>query len=220
MSSGRPTSSPSIPVLSNDNGIESDSVIVSSGSGIHSSEVQDLSLKLAEIQATLLGMFPGGNTAPTSKHFAPSSYYAPHQGFPYTTSPYSLPSEDLLLASPSFKAQNLQMNHMQLSLTALKAEVANIKASVSQSSAQTICSGAMALATLLLAISFVAIIIIVLAALALGGVLPQFAMLLESQANIIWAIVSASIVTMICLTSVLCVMLIKHKPASSPHPLN
>ncbi|KZN26729.1 hypothetical protein [Chlamydia pecorum] len=219
MSSGRPTSSLSIAALPNDNSVERDSAMVSSGSGIHP-DVQDLSLRLAEIQATLLGMFPGGNTPPTSKHFGPSHYYAPHQGFPYTTSAYPLPSEDFLLASPSFKAQNLQINQMQLSLTALKADVANIKVSVSQSSAQTICSGAMALATLLLAISFVAIIIIVLAALALGGVLPQFAMLLESQANIIWAIVSASIVTMICLTSVLCVMLIKHKPASSPHPLN
>lgn len=74
----------------------------------------------------------------------------------------------------------------------------------------------MALSAFLLAISLVAIIIIVLASLGLAGVLPQVAAILVNTANSIWAIVSASIVTVICLISVLCVSLIRH---NKPLPL-
>ncbi|AFS25191.1 hypothetical protein [Chlamydia psittaci] len=99
----------------------------------------------------------------------------------------------------------------------LRTEVAAIKTKLhGLSSPAGVCSGPMALSAFLLAISLVAIIIIVLASLGLAGVLPQVAAILVNTANSIWAIVSASIVTVICLISVLCVSLIRH---NKPLPL-
>ncbi|AFS21508.1 hypothetical protein [Chlamydia psittaci] len=99
----------------------------------------------------------------------------------------------------------------------LRTEVAAIKTKLhGLSSLAGVCSGPMALSAFLLAISLVAIIIIVLASLGLAGVLPQVAAILVNTANSIWAIVSASIVTVICLISVLCVSLIRH---NKPLPL-
>ncbi|ADZ18305.1 hypothetical protein [Chlamydia psittaci] len=99
----------------------------------------------------------------------------------------------------------------------LRTEVAAIKTKLHGLSSPTgVCSGPMALSAFLLAISLVAIIIIVLASLGLAGVLPQVAAILVNTANSIWAIVSASIVTVICLISVLCVSLIRH---NKPLPL-
>ncbi|WP_366223828.1 hypothetical protein [Chlamydia buteonis] len=94
----------------------------------------------------------------------------------------------------------------------LRTEVAAIKTKLHGllSSPGGVCSGPMALSAFLLAISLVAIIIIVLASLGLAGVLPQVAAILVNTANSIWAIVSASIVTVICLISVLCISLIRH----------
>ncbi|CAG9045696.1 hypothetical protein NVRI1_00018 [Chlamydia abortus] len=93
----------------------------------------------------------------------------------------------------------------------LRTEVAAIKTKLhGLSSPVGVCSGPMALSAFLLAISLVAIIVIVLASLGLAGVLPQVAAILVNTANSIWAIVSASIVTVICLISVLCVSLIRH----------
>lgn len=96
-------------------------------------------------------------------------------------------------------------------ISEIRNEVSSIKAKLQHlASPSSLCTGPMALATCLLAISFVAISVIVLSSLGLTGILPQVANLLVSKANAIWTIVSASIVTVICLISVLCVTLIRH----------
>ncbi|MEF9497155.1 hypothetical protein [Chlamydia sp. 04-14] len=108
----------------------------------------------------------------------------------------------------------MMQSHMATTTTTvseLRTEVTAIKTRLQGLSTPTgVCSGPMALASFLLAISFVAIIIIVLASLGLAGILPQAAAILVNTANSVWAIVSASIVTVICLISVLCVTLIRH----------
>ncbi|EPP35861.1 hypothetical protein BOKEGFJH_00288 [Chlamydia avium] len=93
----------------------------------------------------------------------------------------------------------------------IRSEVSAIKAKLQHlTTPATLCTGPMALATCLLAISLLAISIIVLSSLGLAGILPQVSSLLVSTANAVWTIVSASIVTVICLISVLCVTLIRH----------
>ncbi|MEF9519981.1 hypothetical protein SBV45_04290 [Chlamydia crocodili] len=108
----------------------------------------------------------------------------------------------------------MMQSHMATTATSvaeLRTEVTAIKTRLQGLSTPTgVCSGPMALASFLLAISLVAIIIIVLASLGLAGILPQAAAILVNTANSVWAIVSASIVTVICLISVLCVTLIRH----------
>ncbi|AAP05234.1 hypothetical protein [Chlamydia caviae] len=108
----------------------------------------------------------------------------------------------------------LMQSHMASTVSAvseLRTEVTAIKTKLhGLSTPANVCSGPMALAAFLLAISLVAIIIIVLASLGLAGILPQAAAILVNTANSIWAIVSASIVTVICLISVLCITLIRH----------
>ncbi|AHK63169.1 hypothetical protein [Chlamydia avium] len=93
----------------------------------------------------------------------------------------------------------------------IRSEVSAIKAKLQHlTTPATLCTGPTALATCLLAISLLAISIIVLSSLGLAGILPQVSSLLVSTANAVWTIVSASIVTVICLISVLCVTLIRH----------
>ncbi|WP_375793389.1 hypothetical protein O1W69_04620 [Chlamydia sp. 12-01] len=108
----------------------------------------------------------------------------------------------------------LMQSHMSTtvaSISELRTEVTAIKTKLQGLSTPTsVCSGPMALASFLLAISLVAVIIIILASLGLAGILPQAAAILVNSANAIWAIVSASIVAVICLISVLCVTLIRH----------
>ncbi|WP_201456891.1 hypothetical protein [Chlamydia sp. 17-3921] len=173
----------------------------SSGGGIQETSLRDISLKLNALQSALVGFFP------QQPHQQPLPYFYPSPPVAHAF------SHDELLSSPVIKSQTHQISQIQLNLAALKTEVAALKTTVSHAGTPSgVCSGAMALTALLLAISFVAIIIIILAALGLAGILPQFALLLENHSNLIWAMVSASIVTVICLISVLCVTLIRHKP--------
>ncbi|BAE81289.1 inclusion membrane protein [Chlamydia felis Fe/C-56] len=123
-----------------------------------------------------------------------------------------------VLPSASSQDHNYLMRIMQSHMAATSGTVSELRTEVTAmktrlqglSSPTGVCSGPMALAAFLLAISFVAIIIIVLASLGLAGVLPQASALLVNTSNTIWAIVSASIVAVICLVSVLCVTLIRH----------
>lgn len=89
----------------------------------------------------------------------------------------------------------------------LQNDVVGIKQQLNSSA--RVCSGPSVLVACLLAISLFAISIIVLASLGLAGILPQVVSLLVTQANMLWAVVSASIVTVICLTSVCSVFFIK-----------
>lgn len=97
------------------------------------------------------------------------------------------------------------------SIANLRAEIATTKVKLnSLSSTASLCNGPMVLASCLLAISLVAILVIVLVSLGLCGILPQVVSLLLNKANAIWSIVSASIITAICLVSVLCMSLIRY----------
>ena len=110
---------------------------------------------------------------------------------------------------PAYLIRTTQNNVSAIS--EIRTEVSAIKAKLQHLTAPaTLCTGPMALATCLLAISLVAIGIIVLSSLGLVGILPQVGAILVSTSNAIWTIVSASIVTVICLISVLCVTLIRH----------
>lgn len=96
-------------------------------------------------------------------------------------------------------------------ISEIRTEVSAIKAKLQHlTTPTTLCTGPMALATCLLAISLVAIGVIVLSSLGLVGILPQVGAILVSTSNAIWTIVSASIIAVICLISVLCVTLIRH----------
>lgn len=104
-----------------------------------------------------------------------------------------------------------QIQFLQDQIADLKSELSFIKTKVRQTvpSSRALCSGPLFLIACLLAISLFAITIIILASLGLAGILPQMAVVMVSQANMLWAVVSASIVTTICLTSVCSVFFIK-----------
>lgn len=107
----------------------------------------------------------------------------------------------------SFSKCDYAIQVLQHQVLELKNEVACVKHQISVSS--KILSGPSILVACLLAISLFAISIIVLGALGLAGILPQVVSLLSTQDNVLWAVVSASIIAVICLTSVFSVFCIK-----------
>ncbi|WP_100934752.1 hypothetical protein [Candidatus Chlamydia corallus] len=87
-------------------------------------------------------------------------------------------------------------------LASLRAELTLIRSTLQQSAKGTR-TGVLVVTAILMTISLLAIIIIVLAVLGFTGVLPQVALLLQSNANLIWAMVSASIICFISLIGTL-----------------
>lgn len=104
-----------------------------------------------------------------------------------------------------------QIQFLQDQIADLKSELSFVKSKVRQTlpTSRVLCTGPLFLIACLLAISLFAITVIILAALGLAGILPQINALMVSQANMLWAVVSASIVTAICLVSVCSVFFIK-----------
>ncbi|EPP34410.1 putative inclusion membrane protein C [Chlamydia ibidis] len=143
-------------------------------------------------------------------------------------SPWALPAQSSVFPSPDAGSSTIHISralqhHMQTtasSFSGLRNELAELRSKLHRiSSPASICNGPMALAAFLLAVSFVAIIIITLASLGLAGLLPQVQVLLVNTANCIWSIVSASIITIICLISVLSITLIKHNKPTNETPV-
>ncbi|WP_348664037.1 hypothetical protein [Chlamydia vaughanii] len=163
----------------------------------------DIGQQLANMQALLAGL--------QQQHFpvwgAPPSQMQHPMGAPQAD-----PSYYLRLVQTQMQTTGTAVADLRTEVTAIKSRLQSLSAPA------TLCSGPMALAACLLAISFVAIIVIILASLGLAGVLPQVSAILVNTSNAIWTIVSASIVTVICLISVLCVTLIRHHKPITVEP--
>lgn len=114
-----------------------------------------------------------------------------------------------------------QLAAMQNNLSTLQTEVSALKKKLVQSS-QTRGSlglGPQFLAACLVAATILAVAVIVLVSLGLGGVLPFVLVCLAGSTNAIWAIVSASITTLICCVSIACIFLAKCDKGSDPQTL-
>lgn len=133
-----------------------------------------------------------------------------HSSFAIDETSFQTHSPAITAREPSSRyAQQIQF--LQDQIADLKSELAFLKSKVRQTNptSRALCSGPSFLIACLLAISLFAITVIIFASLGLAGVLPQIGVLMVSHANMLWAVVSASIVTTICLTSVCSVFFIK-----------
>lgn len=126
----------------------------------------------------------------------------------YSGQRHSFPTAESAQATGhSFSKCDYAIQVLQHQVLEIKNEVACVRHQISASS--KILSGPSILVACLLAISLFAISIIVLGALGLAGILPQVVSLLSTQENVLWAVVSASTIAVICLTSVFSVFFIK-----------
>ncbi|SPN73436.1 hypothetical protein C10C_0262 [Chlamydia serpentis] len=91
-------------------------------------------------------------------------------------------------------------------VASIRTEIALIRITLQQSR-RGMGMGAMVMTALLLTISLLAIAIIILAALGFTGILPPVAALLQGTTNLVWAMVSGSIVFFISIIGALAVIL-------------
>ena len=101
---------------------------------------------------------------------------------------------------------------MQNNLFTLQTEVSSLKKKLAQTT-QTqgaLGLGPLFLAACLVAATILAVAVIIFASLGLSGVLPFILVILAGSTNAIWAIVSASITTLICCVSIASIFLTKN----------
>lgn len=105
-----------------------------------------------------------------------------------------------------------QLASMQNNLFTLQTEISSLKKKLAQTT-QTqgaLGLGPLFLAACLVAATILAVAVIIFASLGLSGVLPFILVILAGSTNAIWAIVSASITTLICCVSIASIFLTKN----------
>ncbi|AAF39346.1 hypothetical protein C6H88_02610 [Chlamydia muridarum str. Nigg] len=111
-----------------------------------------------------------------------------------------------------------QLASMQNNLFILQTEVSSLKKKLVQSNqpqGSSLGRGPQFLAACLVATTILAVAVIVLASLGLAGILPFVIVCLAGATNAVWAIVSASIVALICCTSIASIFLTKYDRTTS-----